>query len=131
MAQGVAKITSGSSTLPKLFAPDKHAARRFLEFFTANVRNPNTRRAYARVAIKFASWCEQNDINGLPDIKPMHVSVYGEDLQPRLAAPSVMRIAAKCLAVNPASPVRDSGFIGRGGPKIIRFSQTYFSCCTS
>jgi hypothetical protein len=28
--------------------PDKDVARRFIEFFTADVRNPNTGRAYAR-----------------------------------------------------------------------------------
>jgi len=39
---------------PKLSAPDKEAARRFIEFFIANIRNSNTRRAYARSAIEFA-----------------------------------------------------------------------------
>ena len=34
--------------LPALFAPDAAAGKRFVEFFTANIRNPNTRKAYAR-----------------------------------------------------------------------------------
>ena len=29
-------------------ASGEHASYRFFEFFTANIRNPNTRRAYAR-----------------------------------------------------------------------------------
>jgi hypothetical protein len=42
----------GAPALPKLFAPGKDAARRFIEFFTANIRNPNTRRAYARAVVE-------------------------------------------------------------------------------
>jgi len=30
---------------------------RFLEFFAANIRNPHTRRAYARAADEFLTWC--------------------------------------------------------------------------
>ena len=33
--------------LPALFAPDRPTAKRVIEFFTANIRNPNTRKAYA------------------------------------------------------------------------------------
>jgi hypothetical protein len=33
------------------------AAWRYLEFFTANIRNPNTRRAYARSCAAFFAWC--------------------------------------------------------------------------
>ena len=57
MAQDVVSVHSGAPVLPKLFAPDKDAAQRFIEFFTANIRNPNTRRAYAQAAIEFAVWC--------------------------------------------------------------------------
>ena len=42
-------LVAGSSqlTLPPLFASDPDAAKRLVEFFTANIRNPNTRKAYA------------------------------------------------------------------------------------
>ncbi|MGA8612580.1 MAG: hypothetical protein WB760_12810 [Xanthobacteraceae bacterium] len=33
------------------------AAWRYVEFFTANIRNPNTRRAYARACARFFAWC--------------------------------------------------------------------------
>jgi hypothetical protein len=41
----------------------KAASPRFLEFFTAVLRNPNTREAYARAAyaraaVRFCDWCE-------------------------------------------------------------------------
>ncbi len=35
------------------------AATRFVEFFTANIRNPNTRAAYARAVMDFFGWCER------------------------------------------------------------------------
>jgi hypothetical protein len=38
--------------LPKLFALDPDGARRFIEFFTANISNPHRRRAYARAAVE-------------------------------------------------------------------------------
>lgn len=31
---------------------------RFLEFFTAHIRNPNTRRAYAKDVGQFLDWCQ-------------------------------------------------------------------------
>ena len=41
-------VMHAHQTLPVLFAPDAQAAKRVLEFFTANIRNPHTRKAYAR-----------------------------------------------------------------------------------
>jgi hypothetical protein len=42
-------------SLIKGFAPDTgdRARLRFLEFFAARIRNPHTRRAYARAAAEF------------------------------------------------------------------------------
>jgi len=39
---------------------DAAAGKRFVEFLTANVGNPNTRKAYARAAAEFTTWCDQN-----------------------------------------------------------------------
>jgi site-specific recombinase XerD len=118
MAKALTKARSSALELPALFAPDKTAAKRFIEFFTANIRNPNTRRAYARSAVEFAIWCEQSDLRELADIEPMHVAAYIETLQLRLAPPSVKQhlaairmlfdwlVVGQVVAVNPASPVR-------------------------
>src|SRR5271168_1983952 len=118
MAKALIKAARASLDLPALFAPDRDAAKRFIEFFTANIRNPNTRRAYARAAVQFAVWCEENDLRELADIEPMHVAAYIEALQLRLAAPSVKQhlaairmlfdwlVVGQIIAVNPASPVR-------------------------
>jgi hypothetical protein len=42
----------------------ERASMRFLEFFAANIRNPHTRRAYAR-ADEFLAWCASA---GVPSI---------------------------------------------------------------
>jgi hypothetical protein len=48
-----------SASVPALIAArGPHAGRRFVEFFTANIRNPNTRRAYYRATSEFFDWCD-------------------------------------------------------------------------
>lgn len=107
-----------SLVLPALFAPTPDAARRYIEFFTANIRNPNTRRAYHLAAVQFADWCQGAGLTELRDIEPVHVAAYVESLGLRLAAPSVKQhlagirmlfdwlVIGQQLAVNPASAVR-------------------------
>jgi hypothetical protein len=44
-------------TVPAIFADaGDGGARRFLEFFTAHIRNPNTRAAYAQAVAQFHPW---------------------------------------------------------------------------
>ena len=38
------------------------AGWRYVEFFTANIRNPHTRRAYARACGRFFAWCESRGL---------------------------------------------------------------------
>ncbi len=104
--------------LPALFTPTPAAARRTLEFFTANIRNPNTRKAYARAVASFAAWCGEHGLHELAAIAPVHVAAYVEELQGHLSAPSVkqhlaaLRVLFDWLVVgqvvpsNPASSVR-------------------------
>jgi hypothetical protein len=58
-----------------------HAARRFLEFFAATIRNKNTRMAYRRGVCNFFAWLDQHGIMELVDIEPIHVAAYVEILQ--------------------------------------------------
>ena len=104
--------------LPALFTPTPAAAKRTLEFFTANIRNPNTRKAYAKAVGYFATWCGGNGLQELGAIEPTHVAAYVEQLQERLAPPSVkLNLAAlrmlfdwlvvgQVMPMNPASSVR-------------------------
>jgi hypothetical protein len=43
-------------------AAGERAELRFLEFFTAHIRNPNTRRAYAQEVCEFLTWCEAHRV---------------------------------------------------------------------
>src|ERR1700709_2614915 len=49
-----------TSLVPALIADaGEPAAWRYVEFFTANIRNPNTRRAYARACTSFFAWGDE------------------------------------------------------------------------
>ena len=65
------------------------AARRFLEFFAATIRNKNTRAAYYRAVELFFVWCDRRRICALTDIEPLHVAAYIEGLQETMAKPTV------------------------------------------
>ena len=56
------------------------AAWRYVEFFTANIRNPHTRRAYARACSRFFAWCEDRGLTPAT-IRPHDVGTYIEQLQ--------------------------------------------------
>ena len=118
MVGALTKSNANLPVLPALFAATPEAGKRFVEFFTANIRNANTRRAYARAAGDFALWCEAAGLTELRDIEPVHVAAYVETLSLRLSAPSIKLhlagirmlfdwlVVGQQLAVNPASSVR-------------------------
>ena len=80
---------SHTTRLPALLAPDPAAERCVMEFFTAHIRNPHTRKAYARTSARSAAWAERHGIAHLRGVEPVHVAAYVEELQRRTAAPSV------------------------------------------
>jgi site-specific recombinase XerD len=102
------------------------AGRRFVEFFTAHIRNRGTRAAYARVVNRFCSWCEMRGIS-LQQISPVVVAGYVEELTHRLSPPTVkLHLAAirmlcdflvvgQVLPVNPAASVRGPKHVVRKG----------------
>lgn len=98
-ARGQALVALSAVQLPALFTLTPDAGKRFIEFFTANIRNPNTRKAYARATAEFAAWCQTNGLNELRLVEPFHVAAYIEGLQ--LAAPSIkQRLAALRVLFN-------------------------------
>ena len=60
----------------------------YVEFFTANIRNPHTRRAYARACSQFFAWCEERGLT-LTTIRPFDVAAWVEQLQQTHSAPGV------------------------------------------
>ena len=76
-------------------ASGARASYRFLEFFTANIRNPHTRRAYARAATEFFDWLEAQGVTQLAAIESVHVATYIEQLSHARSAPTAkLRLAA-------------------------------------
>ena len=94
----------------------ERASYRFFEFFTANIRNPHTRRAYARAAVEFFDWLEARGVTHITAVESVHVAAYIEQLQKARSAPTAkLRLAAlrhlfdwlvigQIMPVNPAAP---------------------------
>lgn len=104
--------------LPRLFvdAGDK-ACRRVIEFFSANIRNRNTREAYVRAVVRFADWCERHKLR-LDQLSPPLVAAYIEEISASHSAPTVKQhlaairmlfdylVVGQAIPLNPASSVR-------------------------
>ena len=121
-------LSAPSAALPALVHPsDERTRMRFLEFFTANIRNPNTRKAYARSAADFLHWCAARGVSALPQIQPMHVAAWIEELGRSHAVPTVkQRLAAirhlfdwmvtgQIMPTNPAHAVRGPSYSTKKG----------------
>jgi site-specific recombinase XerD len=117
-------VPISSSPVPALIAAaGDRASMRFLEFFAANIRNPHTRRAYARAAEEFLSWCTAAGVVSILDVKAVHVAIWIEAGTRELAAPSVkQRLAAlrhlfdwlvngQVIPLNPAHTVRGPRYV--------------------
>ena len=103
------------------------AGWRYVEFFTANIRNPHTRRAYARACSQFFAWCDQRGLT-LTAIRPHDVATYIEQLQAvEASAPSVKQqlaavrmlfdwlVVGQIVPANPASAVRGPKHVVKTG----------------
>lgn len=70
-----------SLALPSVVAeapPCVHMCSR--EFFAANIRNAQTRRAYAKAARDFLTWFSGHEVRNQGDISPIHVATWMEML---------------------------------------------------
>lgn len=73
-------VIIGSENLPEIIVNSgSQASFRFIEFFTAQIRNPNTRRAYHTAVTQFFHWCHSNNLE-LQDIHSIHIAAYIEKL---------------------------------------------------
>ncbi|MFT4439028.1 hypothetical protein [Caballeronia sp. 15715] len=80
---------SSPQSLPTLVASTgKRAGIRFLEFFAPNIRNPNTRRAYAHAVGEFLAWCAEAGVGSITAVQPLHVATWIEWQTQTLSAPT-------------------------------------------
>ena len=102
------------------------AAERLLEFFTAQIRDPHTRAAYAPAGTRFFAWCDAHGLD-LHQISPIAVATYIDALQDTASAPTVKQhlaairhlfdylVVGQVVPANPAASVRGPTHVVRTG----------------
>jgi site-specific recombinase XerD len=118
---------SSSLALVQLFVPTPKAQRRFMEFFTTQINNDHTRKAYLNATRRFSAWCKGKGIAQLADVQPFHVAAFLKELQGEVSAPTVKQhlaalrmlfdwlVLGHVLEVNPAHAVRGPKHVVRKG----------------
>jgi len=127
-APRISATVAASIVMPAIVADaSDHAARRFLEFFAATIRNKNTRMAYLHAASRFFAWCEHHHIGQLADIEPLHVAAYIEAVGTNFEKPTVKQhlaairmlfdwlVTGQVVATNPAHSVRGPKHVVKTG----------------
>lgn len=119
---------------PIIMREGQKASKRFLEFFTANIRNLNTRLAYAHAVAQFLAWCEARGAS-LHRIEPMIVAAYIEQhpgspqtVKQHLAAIKMLfdwLVIGQVLPFNPAASVRGPRYsIKKGKTSVLSAQET-------
>ena len=114
--------------VPRLIADaGDAAARRFLEFFAATIRNKNTRLAYLRAVGQFFAWCDRRRVGELADIEPLHIAAYIEELLGAMSKPTVKQhlaairmlfdwlVTGHVVVMNPATSVHGPKHVVKRG----------------
>ena len=127
-APRISATVAASIVVPAIIADaGDAAARRFLEFFAATIRNKNTRTAYLHAVGRFFAWCEHHRIGQLADIEPLHVAAYIEALGENFEKPTVKQhlaairmlfdwlVTGQIVATNPAHAVRGPTHVVKTG----------------
>jgi site-specific recombinase XerD len=122
-----AELVPAPGCTPALFTPTPKAARRVLEFFTAQINNDHTRRAYLNAARRFAQWCDARGIGQLAGVQALHVAAFIKEIQGELSAPTVKQhlaalrmlfdwlVTGHVMEVNPAHAVRGPRHVVKKG----------------
>lgn len=122
--------------LPDLITNEgQKTAERFIEFFTANIRNKNTRLSYSRAVSRFLDWCGARGLT-LEAIRPVIVAVYIEELTKERAPQTVKQhlaairmlfewmVTGQIIPMNPASSVRGPRYsIKKGKTPVLSVEQ--------
>ena len=122
-----ARPEPGGLAAPALIAEaGDGAARRFFEFFTANIENDNTRAAYAQAVAQFLRWAEARGLT-LRTIEPVAVAAYVKEMKTRLSDPSVKQhlaavrmlfdwlVTGQVVQTNPAASVKGPKHVVKKG----------------
>jgi site-specific recombinase XerC len=108
-------------------AAGERASVRFLEFFVSAIRNPHTRRAYARAAGDFLAWCAGAGVMSITAVQPLHVAALIERQTQTSSAPTVKQqlaalrhlfdwlVTGQIVPHNPAASVRGPSHTAKKG----------------
>jgi site-specific recombinase XerD len=111
----------------RLFTPTPKAARRVLEFFTAQINNDHTRKAYLNATRRFAAWCEAHGLHELAAVQAFHVAAFIKELQGQFSPPTVKQhlaairmlldwlVTGHIIEMNPAHAVRGPKYVVKKG----------------
>jgi site-specific recombinase XerC len=115
--EAVVRLDPAAVVPAVIVSAGRRAEHRFVEFFTANIRNVNTRMSYLRAVRQFFAWA--GDVRlPLPAIRPVHVAAYVEQLSKEKSAPTVKQhlaavrmlfdylVVGQVVEMNPAAAVR-------------------------
>jgi len=126
---------AGLDGLPKLvMQAGERATWRFIEFFTANIRNRNTRLAYAQAVTQFFRWCDARRVRSLDQVSPILIAAYIENhpgsaptIKQHLAAIRMLfdwLVIGQVVPMNPASSVRGPRHVvKRGKTPVLKADQ--------
>ena len=119
--------TTPQIVVPALIADlGEQSSWRYAEFFSANISNPNTRRAYSRACLRFLNWCDDRDLT-LTQIRPHDVATYIADDLAGASAPNVKQqlaairmlfdwlVVGQMMPSNPAASVRGPKYVVKTG----------------
>jgi hypothetical protein len=122
------------------FTPTPKAAKRVLEFFTGQINNDHTRRAYMNATRRFAAWCVQRNLDELSYVQPFHVAAFIKDLQAEVSPPTVKQhmaalrmlldwlVTGHVIDVNPAHAVRGPKYVVKKGKTPVLAAAEACSC---
>jgi len=130
-------MSERAPALPAIITSEgRKATKRFLEFFTANIRNPNTRLSYMRATSAFLAWCEERGAS-LHQIEPVLVAAYIEQLTQERAPQTVKQhlaairmlfdwlVTGQVVPFNPAASVRGPRYsIKKGKTPVLSAQET-------
>ena len=98
-----------------------------LEFFTAQINNDHTRKAYLVATRRFSAWCGEHGLHRLEDVQPIHVAAFVKEMQRELAPPTVKQhlaalrmlfdwlVTGHVIEHNPAHAVRGPKHVVKKG----------------
>jgi site-specific recombinase XerD len=104
----------------------ERAGYAFIDFFTAQIRNRNTRAAYAVAVRSFCAWCDAKGLT-MGTLRTHHVAAYVEFLGRSYSPPSVKQhlaairmlfdwfVVRQVVEINPAAAVRGPRHVVKKG----------------